>query len=68
MPTYDYYCDNCKDRVEIVHSIIADPEILCKNCGNIRRRMPGTGAFLSLKGSGFYENDYKTKPKGGKNA
>jgi len=33
MPTYDYRCSSCGERIEIVHSIHGGPPETCPNCG-----------------------------------
>jgi putative FmdB family regulatory protein len=64
MPTYDYACRGCDYTFEFRQEITADP---LKNCPGCEKptlyRKVGGGAAVIFKGSGFYETDYKKKPK-----
>lgn len=66
MPTYVYECDTCSHSFEVFQSISDKPLRTCPECGARVRRLPGTGAALIFRGSGFYETDYKrsSKPAG----
>lgn len=59
MPTYSYQCTKCQAVQEVYHSISAEPEIRCKDCGAETRRLMGAGAGILFRGTGFYETDYK---------
>ena len=61
MPTYEYQCDACGHRFELFQSITAPPLKRCPECRKKVRRLPGTGAGLIFKGSGFYQTDYRSK-------
>lgn len=61
MPTYEYKCEQCGDRFEIVQSMTADRLTVCQKCGGKLRRLIGAGAGIIFKGSGFYCTDYKGK-------
>lgn len=64
MPTYDYACHGCPHTFEARQSIIADPLRDCPKCKKpLLHRRVGKGSYVHFKGSGFYETDYKTKPK-----
>jgi len=59
MPTYDYRCSN--DHVfEVFHSMSDDSPRTCPECGAQARRVPGGGAGLLFRGSGFYITDYRS--------
>ncbi len=59
MPTYEYQCQNCGHRVEAFQKMGDAPLTECPKCGgNLQRIITGGGGFV-LKGSGFYQNDYK---------
>jgi len=60
MPTYEYSCDHCGHKLEILQKI-TDPSLnTCHSCGqDTLRRGPGGGIGLVFKGSGFYITDYK---------
>ncbi|MFP4171483.1 MAG: FmdB family zinc ribbon protein [Candidatus Hydrogenedentota bacterium] len=59
MPTYSYQCTKCQSVQEVYHSMSAEPEIRCKDCGAETRRLMGAGAGILFRGTGFYETDYK---------
>jgi len=64
MPTYDYECNGCGHAMELFQQITENPKKKCPSCGKMRlRRLIGAGAAIIFKGSGFYETDYKRKPK-----
>jgi len=59
MPTYEYECGKCHHRFEVFQSIKDSPEKKCPECRGRVKRLPGTGAGLLFKGSGFYTTDYR---------
>ena len=56
MPTYQYACTECGERLEAVQSF-SDPALTeCPNChGRLRKVFNSVG--IVFKGSGFYRND-----------
>jgi putative FmdB family regulatory protein len=61
MPTYDYVCDACGHKFEMVQSMKDSPKKKCPECKkNQLRRLFGTGAAIMFKGSGFYITDYRS--------
>ena len=59
MPTYEYKCLNCNHQFEVFQSIKDDALSVCPECnGKLRRLISGGSGFI-LKGSGFYQTDYK---------
>ena len=59
MPTYDYRCLN--DHVfEVFHGMSDETPQFCPECGAAAKRVPGGGAGLLFKGSGFYITDYRS--------
>ena len=57
MPTYEYFCDNCHETIELFQSMKEKPE-----CGEKKlRRVISGGVGVIFKGSGFYCTDYKGK-------
>ncbi len=70
MPTYDY--KRADGTVfEAFQSITAEPLTECPTTGQPVERIISGGTGFILKGSGFYQTDYVTKPdherpKGGK--
>lgn len=57
MPTYEYVCDSCENRFEIMQRMKDDPVKVCPKCGESVRRVLSGGIGISFKGSGFYVND-----------
>ncbi len=62
MPTYDYICEACEHKFELMQSIKADPIKQCPQCKKKKlRRLIGPGAAIVFKGSGFYTTDYRSE-------
>lgn len=63
MPIYEYLCDNCKHSFEKLQKI-SDANILeCPECGKNEAKRQVSAAGFRLKGSGWYETDFKSKPQ-----
>lgn len=62
MPTYEYHCQKCEATAEVLQKMSEAPIKTCPHCGQeaLKRKISG-GIGFSLKGSGFYTNDYVTK-------
>ena len=64
MPTYAYKCKHCERECEFFQQMSENPKRKCPHCGKLRlTRLIGPGAGIIFKGTGFYETDYKKKPK-----
>ena len=63
MPIYEYRCEGCGFLLEALQKMSAAPLVRCPECGEDRLRKQLTAAGFQLKGSGWYETDFKTKPK-----
>lgn len=62
MPTYQYACTACDERLEAVQSFTDAPLTECPACqGRLRKVFSAVGVVF--KGSGFYKNDSRDKPK-----
>jgi len=60
MPTYQYRCSECGFELEAMQSMSDAPLTTCSNCGTEQlKRVISAGAGFVLKGSGFYNTDYK---------
>jgi putative FmdB family regulatory protein len=56
MPTYEYECQSCHQRVEAVQKFSDAPLSVCESCGgDLRKVFSGVG--IVFKGSGFYKTD-----------
>jgi len=56
VPTYQYTCTECGDRVEAVQKFTDAPLTVCAACGG-RLRKVFFPAGIVFKGSGFYRTD-----------
>ena len=63
MPTYNYECKACKNRLTVFQSMNDSPLQDCDKCGGKRtlKRLITGGTGMVFKGSGFYLTDYKNK-------
>ncbi len=60
MPTYEYECKKCGHVFEEFQRITAEPLTKCPKCSGKLVRLPGAGAGIIFKGSGFYATDYRS--------
>ena len=59
MPTYEYACKACGERLEVVQSFKDDPLTECPACGGqLRKVFQPVG--IAFKGSGFYKTDSRS--------
>lgn len=56
MPTYEYKCRDCAQRVEVWQSFTAQPLTECEQCGGALGKVFGN-IGITFKGSGFYKTD-----------
>ncbi|HEX6470813.1 MAG TPA: FmdB family zinc ribbon protein [Streptosporangiaceae bacterium] len=66
MPTYQYACTACEERLEVVQSFTDDPLTECPSCGG-RLRKVFSAAGIIFKGSGFYRTDSRAPAKSSSN-
>jgi putative FmdB family regulatory protein len=59
MPVYEYQCNTCGARFEVLTRMDA-PSPVCPKCGAEVRRLVSAAAF-HLKGSGWYKDGYGLK-------
>ena len=60
MPLYEYQCESCGVRFEVIQKF-SDPAVnTCRNCGGTARRLPSAPA-IQFKGTGWYITDYARK-------
>ena len=60
MPLYEYQCDACGHRFEVIQKF-SDPLVdTCPKCGSPVRKLMSSPA-IQFKGSGFYITDYAKK-------
>jgi putative FmdB family regulatory protein len=59
MPTYEYVCKSCGDRLEVQQRFTDDPLTECPTCeGPLRKVFGNVG--IAFKGSGFYKTDSRS--------
>ena len=56
MPTYQYACTACDERLEAVQKFTDDPLTVCDACGGQLRKVYSAVGIV-FKGSGFYRTD-----------
>jgi putative FmdB family regulatory protein len=60
MPLYEYQCESCGARFEVIQKF-TDPAVgTCKKCGGTVRRLLSAPA-IQFKGTGWYITDYARK-------
>lgn len=64
MPIYEYRCENCEHRLEMLQKISDDPAKTCPECNKDSLRKLVSAAAFKLKGTGWYETDFKDKKTG----
>lgn len=62
MPLYEYLCDSCGHRFEVIQKFSDPPVDLCPKCGARVQKVLSSPAF-HFKGSGWYITDYARKPQ-----
>ena len=60
MPTYQYACTSCGERLEVVQKFSDDPLTECPACGGTLRKVFSPVGVV-FKGSGFYKTDSRSK-------
>ena len=63
MPFYEYRCDNCEYQLEALQKISDSPLVDCPQCGQPSLKKLVSAAAFRLKGSGWYETDFKKSGK-----
>ncbi|MCS5580672.1 MAG: zinc ribbon domain-containing protein [Gammaproteobacteria bacterium] len=63
MPIYEYQCNNCNHKIEVLQKISDDPLAQCPSCHQQKLKKLVSAASFRLKGSGWYETDFKTGGK-----
>lgn len=63
MPIYEYQCAECGHQTEVLQKISDEPITDCPECGKPAMKKMVTAAAFRLKGSGWYETDFKSGQK-----
>jgi putative FmdB family regulatory protein len=64
VPTYEYACAECGERLEAVQKFTDDPLTVCPACGGKLRKL-FSAVGIVFKGSGFYRNDSRVSASNG---
>jgi len=57
MPLYEYQCDVCGHRFEVIQKFSDAPLHTCEKCGGAIKKLLSSPA-IQFKGSGWYITDY----------
>ncbi len=57
MPLYEYECETCSHRFEVIQKFSDAPIAVCPKCGGPVQKLLSSPA-IQFKGSGFYLTDY----------
>ena len=63
MPIYGYVCKACEHRFDVLQKMSDDPLVHCPDCGEPTLQKELSAPKFRLKGSGWYETDFKTGDK-----
>lgn len=63
MPIYEYRCENCGHELERLQKMSDDPLTDCPECDASTLRKVISPVGFRLKGSGWYETDFKKDNK-----
>ncbi|HEX8031047.1 MAG TPA: FmdB family zinc ribbon protein [Vicinamibacterales bacterium] len=60
MPLYEYQCDACGHRFEVIQKFSDAPIEVCPKCGGAVQKLLSSPA-IQFKGTGWYITDYARK-------
>jgi len=60
MPIYEYVCKSCGHELDALQKMSDDPLSDCPDCGEAALKRKISAPRFRLKGSGWYETDFKT--------
>ncbi|HZX22150.1 MAG TPA: zinc ribbon domain-containing protein [Woeseiaceae bacterium] len=60
MPIYEYVCKSCGHELDALQKMSDDPLTDCPDCGETALKRKISAPRFRLKGSGWYETDFKT--------
>ena len=62
MPIYEYQCEECEQKFDMLQKITAEPLKECPECGGPVHKLISSTSFI-LKGGGWYATEYgKNRP------
>jgi len=59
MPIYGYVCKHCEHTLDVLQKISDAPLVDCPDCGEPQLKRQLSAPRFRLKGSGWYETDFK---------
>ncbi len=62
MPLYEYQCDQCSHRFEVIQKYSDAPIDVCPKCGGAVKKLLSSPA-IQFKGTGWYITDYARSGK-----
>ena len=63
MPIYEYRCNHCGHELETIQKISESPLTFCPACETEGLKKKISAAVFRLRGSGWYETDFKSDNK-----
>jgi len=67
MPIYEYECSKCRYYAEVMQKITDQPLKKCPSCGKTTFKKLLSAPVFRLKGSGWYETDFKSDKENKRN-
>ena len=62
MPIYEYECRSCSHHFDTIQKFSDAPLLDCPSCQQPQLQKVISASSFQLKGTGWYETDFKTKP------
>ena len=66
MPLYEYVCQKCGRKTEVLQGMKEGPLRICPHCGGKKLKKAFSAPAIQFKGSGFYITDYARGTNAGK--
>ncbi len=67
MPFYEYQCESCGHHLEAMQKVSDAPLKKCPECGKSQLKRLMSAPVFRLKGSGWYETDFKSEKEDKRN-
>ncbi len=61
MPIYEYKCSACAEHTEVIQKMTDTPLTECPHCHAHELKRKVSAASFHLKGTGWYQTDFKNK-------
>lgn len=68
MPIYEYQCTSCHHTFDVIQKMSDEPASVCPECSKPTAIKLVSAAGFQLKGTGWYETDFKNKGQPEKSA